>query len=617
MFKKNSSYILLDIVLINISIAAAYFLRFGRNMDMDYFNVYLVMAPFITLGKIAVFYYFGLYKRLWKYAGVDELVAIFMSVAVSNGFIIIAIYFLRLAVPRSIYVIATFIDIFIFGLSRFGTRIFQGVASRDILDRLYGRKGKKIMVIGAGEAGCLLMQEMKNYPKLDMYPVCAIDDDTAKHGRKVSGVPIVGGRDKIGQYAKSMGIEEIIIAIPSITNSQLKDIVEECEKTACAIKIVPFLSELRSVDKSIGDVLLQRIRNVDINDLLGRDEVRIDTGSISNYIKGKRVLVTGGGGSIGSELCRQIRKFEPEKLIILDISEANLFDILEEFKREYSDVSVEGIIASVRDREQIREIFDSHKPQIVFHAAAHKHVHFMEKYPQEAVKNNVFGTLNVVEESDRIGVERFILISTDKAVNPANVMGATKRICEMMVQAYSKASSTIYAAVRFGNVLGSSGSVIPLFKKQIEKGGPVTVTDPNVVRYFMTIPEAAQLVVQAGALARGGEIFILDMGEPVKIDKLARDLIKLSGFEPDVDIKIVYTGLREGEKMYEELVMCEEDLEETQHDKILVASPMDVDADVLKEKLAELGSNICSYSFKELKLFLSEIVPTYRNFKNY
>lgn len=598
--------LLFDALLINISIISAYFLRFGTNLTMEYFSVYIGMIPFVTIGKIIIFNYFGFYKNLWKYAGIEEVAQLVFPIGISNGLIIIAIYFLGLKVPRSIYAIATFIDIFLIGFSRFGTRVFRRFLTVD-LKYLFGHvDGKRTMIIGAGEAAGLLIQEIRNREKLKYYPVCAIDDNIQKIGKKINGVPVLGDRNKIEEIARAKSIEEIIISIPSIDSKNLKEIVKICEKTDCEIKIVPSINEIRNYNKGVNEAIVQKIRNIDINDILGRKEANLDVEKISGYIEGKKVLVTGGAGSIGSELCRQISRFNPKVIAVIDISEERVFNIMDEFK--YEGKKINGIIANVRDDDRLEEIFDKVRPDIVFHAAAYKHVHFMEENPKEAIKNNVFGTLNVVKIADKYNVKRFIFISTDKAVNPTNVYGATKRIDEMIVQGYNSISDTEFAAVRFGNVLGSSGSVIPLFKKQIERGGPVTVTHPEIIRYFMTIPEAVQLVIQAGAMAKGGEIFILDMGEPVKIDELARELIRLSGFVPDVDIPIKYIGLRPGEKLYEELLMAEEGLRSTHHEKIYIAKPMAIDVKMLEKELDEL----LELEGKELKKKLKKIVPTYR-----
>ena len=411
--------------------------------------------------------------------------------------------------------------------------------------------------------------------------------------------------------AEKMNIDEIIIAIPSVSKKEIGSIVEICKKTKCKLKILPGIYEI--ID---GQVSIKKIRDVQIEDLLGRDEVKLNIDEISSYIEGKSILVTGGGGSIGSELCRQIARFKPRKLAIFDIYENNAYDIQNELLRRYKDLNLDVIIGSIRDKKRINEIIEKEKPDVIFHAAAHKHVPLMENNPREAIKNNVFGTLNLAQAADRYGVKRFVMISTDKAVNPTNVMGATKRICEMIVQSMNEISKTEFVAVRFGNVLGSNGSVIPLFKKQIEEGGPVTVTHPDVVRYFMTIPEAAQLVIQAGAMANGGEIFILDMGEPVKIIDLAKDLIRFSGFEPNVDIPIKITGLRPGEKLFEELLLDEEGIKATKHDKIYIGKPTYIDYKLLLKSINELGNVAENGEDKDVKGYLKSIVPSYTEYED-
>jgi FlaA1/EpsC-like NDP-sugar epimerase len=599
----------IDIVLINLSIIMAYYLRFGRNMPIDYLKVYFEMAFFVTLVKLFVFYYMGLYKPIWKYAGIDEVINLFFMICIANGIIIIGIYFLGLEVPRSIYVIATFIDMIFIGGTRFIKQIYNRLTFQENI--FIKRKRKRVMIVGAGEAGGLLIQSFKNHPSSNRIPICLVDDDPHKLRRKINGVPVLGNRDMISLLAYGKKIDEIIIAIPSIKKRDLVDIINECKKTQCVVKILPSIHEIREVSGNIQDLLLQKMRQVNIEDLLGRDPVDLNIDEVSDYIKDKVILVTGAGGSIGSELCRNIGRFNPKMLVMLDISEENLYDLENEWKRIYPNISYETVIASIRDKDRLFNVFNKYKPNIVFHAAAHKHVPMMEKNPEEAIKNNVFGTWNVVCTAHEMKVKRFIMISTDKAVNPTNVMGATKRICEMMIQAMNKVSSTEFVAVRFGNVLGSSGSVIPLFKKQIEAGGPVTVTHPDIIRYFMLIPEAAQLVIQAGAMAKGGEIFVLDMGEPVKIDKLARDLIRLSGFIPDEDIKIEYIGLRPGEKLYEELLMAEEGLTSTKYNKIHIAKPMEIDIKEIKEKIKIL-EGVIGKGKEEIIKALEKVVPTYK-----
>ncbi|NLJ88817.1 MAG: polysaccharide biosynthesis protein [Epulopiscium sp.] len=602
--------VLIDIVLINLSIIFAYLLRFGGYFHPGYFAIYKNMAITVTGIKIVIFYYLGLYKSLWKYASINELLSIVAATAMGNAAVLAYTYLTQvpnfqeatLPVPRAIYIIAWLLDIMFIGGIRFAYRVVRHWSIKGMWQPAHK---KRALIVGAGDAGAMVIREMHNHEELGMYPVAVIDDDDLKYGKKINNVPVVGTRYRIEEIVKRKNIDIIIIAIPSINKNDRREIIEICNRTGVEVKILPGVYEFIE-----GNISINHLRSVEIEDLLGRDPIELDVKQISGYLKDSVVLVTGGGGSIGSELCRQIAAFKPNKLLILDIYENNAYDIQNELLRKYPNLDLITIIASIRDKERIEDIFNEYKPQIVFHAAAHKHVPLMEHNPMEAIKNNVFGTLNIVQAADKYKVRRFVQISTDKAVNPTNVMGASKRLCEMMIQAYNRYSKTEFVAVRFGNVLGSNGSVIPLFKKQIEKGGPVTVTHPDVIRYFMTIPEAVQLVIQAGGMAKGGEIFVLDMGEPVKIDKLARDLISLSGLEPDEDIKIVYTGLRPGEKLYEELLMEEEGLTETIHDKIHIAKPMDLTMEELNEKLDTL-SKACYSTKHEVIKAIKATVPTY------
>ena len=474
---------------------------------------------------------------------------------------------------------------------------------------------KNVLVIGAGDATRILLGTIKSSMKDSYNVIGLIDDNTNKVNYAISGNKILGTRYDIPRICKENNVEVIFFTISNISSDDRRKILEICQETGCKVRILPGTKELIK-----NKPLVQNFRDVQIEDLLGREPIRLDNKNIGELIKDKVVLVTGGGGSIGSELCRQIIKFKPQRLVIVDIYENNLYDIEQELKFNYPKIQIDAIVASVREKERLNEIFAEYKPYLVFHAAAHKHVPLMETSPLEAIKNNVFGTYNVVNCADEYGVKRFILISTDKAVNPTNIMGATKRLCEMIVQAKNKVSNTEYAAVRFGNVLGSNGSVVPLFKKQIAKGGPVTVTHKEITRFFMTIPEAVSLVLQAMSTAKGGEIFVLDMGEPVKIYDMAIKLIKLSGLEPNVDIQIKVTGLRPGEKLYEELLMSEEGLQATKHDKIHVAEPMRIDMNMIEEKLAELKNLLenCNNEQKdEIKKVIKEVVPTFREPKGY
>lgn len=461
------------------------------------------------------------------------------------------------------------------------------------------------MVVGAGEAGAMVIKEFQNSRYLDQKVCCVIDDNEAKQGKYLRGVQIMGTRNDIGFLARELNVDEIIVALPSVPQSEVREILQICQETGCKLKVMPGIYQMIN-----GEVSVSRLRKVEIEDLLGREPIKLQVESVMGYVAGKTILVTGGGGSIGSELCRQIAAHNPKRLIIADIYENNAYDIQQELKQKYPKLDLVVLIASVRNVHRINSIFETYRPEIVYHAAAHKHVPLMEDSPNEAIKNNVFGTYATAQAADRYGVSRFVLISTDKAVNPTNIMGASKRICEMIIQMMNHRSRTDFVAVRFGNVLGSNGSVIPLFKKQIEQGGPVTVTHPDIIRYFMTIPEAVSLVLQAGALAKGGEIFVLDMGEPVKILDLAENLIRLSGFKPFEEIPIVFTGLRPGEKLYEELLMNEEGLKETENKLIHIGKPIEFDEERFREDLEELRK-MAEEDSAEIRWKVRRIVPTY------
>ncbi len=465
----------------------------------------------------------------------------------------------------------------------------------------------RVLIIGAGCAGEMVVKELEKNPQLNKKAVAIIDDDITRIGDQVSGVDIVGTRNSILKIVKLYKIDEIIFSIANISKKGKKEIIDICKNTNCKIKTIPGIYEI--ID---GKVDIKQVRDVEIEDLLGREPIEVDFNLMGSYIQDSTILVTGAGGSIGSELCRQIANIMPKKLIMLDNYENNLYSIQQELIRKYGDsIKMIAVVASIREQKRIEKIFDKYRPEVVFHAAAHKHVPLMENSPGEAIKNNIFGTLNVAMLSSKYNVKRFLLISTDKAVNPTNVMGATKRAAEMIIQSLNEESKTEFVAVRFGNVLGSNGSVIPLFKKQIEEGGPVTVTHPKIIRYFMTIEEAVGLVIQAGGMAKGGEIFVLDMGEPVKILDLAKNLIRLSGFEPDVDIKIVFTGLRPGEKLYEELLMSEEGLLDTKHKKIFIGRPIDFDKNDLQKYLIELRNIVLEEDDELMEQAMKNLVPTF------
>lgn len=563
------------------------------------------------LAIVLTFYLFKIYNILWRYTGTVELLRIIAGSALSVS----AMFITQMAIFSknygiSFYVITLFVTISLVFLQRslykmVDSRIHQSKKHRNF--SYENHISGNVLIIGAGEAGEMVINEMmhkKEYSDCKIKGV--IDDDPYKKGQYISGIKIVGGRESIVDAAKRFDISVIIFAIPGCRPSQKSEILTICQQTGCKLKVVPSVCQIDNISE-----ISQSIRNVKIEDLLGREPIDLNLGSKMNYVKDRIVLVTGGGGSIGSELCRQIAAHSPKKLIILDIYENNAYDIQNELVHNYPKMDLLALIGSVRDSKRLDYIFKTFKPEIVFHAAAHKHVPLMEESPNETIKNNVFGTYKTVQCADKYGVKKFVLISTDKAVNPTNIMGASKRICEMIVQTFNKRSNTEFAAVRFGNVLGSNGSVIPLFKKQIEQGGPVTVTDPNIIRYFMTIPEAVSLVLQAGANARGGEIFVLDMGKPVKILTLAENLIRLMGFTPYKDIQIKFTGLRPGEKLYEELLMSEEGLAATSNNLIYIGKPIDINEDVLFEVLDNMHEVMYDEN-ADIRALVKKIVPTYK-----
>lgn len=595
-----------DIGAILISEYCALLIRFEFRPSLikEVFLESMLHYSFINvLCTLLIFSLFSLYESLWRYASVTELLNTVLACVLSSMAQVVGMYMLQYRMPRSYFILYLLLLLPLMVAGRFSYRFLRIMKQRMYTDHL--EQPIITMVIGAGDAGTLIIKEMQSSYHLKNKVVCVIDDNPQKKGTRILGLPIVGGRDKIPYAVKKYKIQEIVVAIPTIVPKDKKELLEICKETGCKLRILPGMYQLINEEVSIS-----KLREVEIEDLLGREPVRVDMDSVLGYVQGKRVLITGGGGSIGSELCRQIAGHNPAQLIIVDIYENSVYDIQQELKMKYPNLNLVVLIGSVRNTHRINTIFQTYRPELVYHAAAHKHVPLMEISPNEAIKNNVFGTLNTARAAEENGCKRFILISTDKAVNPTNIMGASKRICEMIIQALDKTAKTEFVAVRFGNVLGSNGSVIPLFRKQIEKGGPVTVTDKNIIRYFMTIPEAVSLVIQAGAFARGGEIFVLDMGEPVKIDDLARNLIKLSGFRPDVDIKIKYTGLRPGEKLYEELLMDEEGLKKTAHEKIYIGKPIEFKVDEFMKQLKKLKEE----AYKDegyIRETVKEIVNTY------
>lgn len=600
---KKILILCIDVALIVISMVFAYIITKESAPKTDYASVLIWFLGNIAL-VVFVYKCSGLYSIIFSSASIiDALRLCFAIFCILVANIIYTALSGRDVIGFSTcFVYASFLFLFT-GMTRFYKRAFN-VGKYYISTNV--EKKKRVMVVGAGKSGATLISEMQSSDKTDFVPVCAIDDDPEKIGKSVCGVKVVGSTYEIKKYAKKYSVNEIHVTMPSVDKRRLSKIIARCNDAGCPVKILPGLYQLAD-----GQVSVSSMREVDIQDLLGRDPVTVDINEIIGYIEDKTVLVTGGGGSIGSELCRQIASHNPKRLIILDIYENNAYNIEQELKRKLRNLDLVTLIASVRDYGKMKDVFAKYRPQIVFHAAAHKHVPLMETSPNEAVKNNVFGTFNVARCADACGVETFVQISTDKAVNPTNVMGATKRICEMIIQAFGRHSKTKFVAVRFGNVLGSNGSVIPLFKQQIKEGGPVTVTHKDIIRYFMTIPEAVSLVLQAGAYAKGGQIFVLDMGEPVRIYDLAYNLIKLSGFKPDVDIKIECTGLRPGEKLYEERLMDEEGMQKTPNGLINIAQSLKFDESSFWNHLNELYEAAYAET-DEMKRLVRDIVPTYK-----
>lgn len=599
--------VIYDLAAIEVASFMALFIRFDFTMNDEmvrYLAIYRQHQILVMGITIIIFAACRLYTSIWSYASIREMMNIMLA-SILYMLLVTAVYdFLEPesnGMPRSFYLLsAAFLFVLVFFV-RFiyrAIREFKGLTSKN-------RVTKRVMVIGAGAAGAGLIKEIKANPSLKKKLVCIVDDDTTKVGKRMFGVFVAGTTEDIPNLVKSYVIDQILIAMPSASAEERKRILDICKTTGCEMMIIPGIYQIIR-----GDVSVSQLKHVDVNDLLGREPIEVDIDSIMGYVKDKVIMVTGAGGSIGSELCRQIASHQPKQLIMLDIYENTTYEVQNELKANFPELNLVVLIASVRNTARIDHIFEMYRPDIVYHAAAHKHVPLMEANPNEAIKNNVLGTWKVVMASDKWKVSKFVLISTDKAVNPTSIMGASKRICEMLVQTYNNHSETDFVAVRFGNVLGSHGSVIPLFKRQIAEGGPVTVTHPDIIRYFMTIPEAVSLVLQAGAFAKGGEIFVLDMGKPVKIDDLARNLILLSGLKPDIDIKIKYVGLRPGEKLYEELLMDEEGLQDTENKLIHIGHPIKLD----EEKFIKQIEDLSDYVQKEpddIKRYVKNIVPTY------
>ena len=607
LFYRRTALIIYDVLSITAASFLALLLRYDMHVDAipdEFLLPVRNFLPFNIVLTLAIFYFFRLYHSLWAFAGENEMqnlvIACFLSAIVSG----VGLNLFKISgqpVPDSYYFMYLFLLVTFMFISRFSYRFL-----RSRKHRMQNKKNNiSVMIIGAGEAGNALIKEIVTSNYSTMVIRCIIDDDKQKWGQFIQGIKVVGGRDKIIEAADLYDIDEIFIAIPSAPRSVIRDILDICKETNCKLRSLPGMYQLVN-----GEVSVSKLRDVEVEDLLGREPIRVDLDSILGYVQNKVVLVTGGGGSIGSELCRQIATHKPAQLIIVDIYENNAYDIQQELLQHHPELSLEVLIASVRNTRRMNAIFAKYRPDIVYHAAAHKHVPLMEASPNEAIKNNVFGTWKTASAAAMNGCRKFVMISTDKAVNPTNIMGASKRICEMIIQTFNKHYDTEFVAVRFGNVLGRNGSVIPLFKKQIAEGGPVTVTHPDIIRYFMTIPEAVSLVLQAGAYAKGGEIFVLDMGEPVKILDLAKNLIRLSGYKVGEDIQIEFTGLRPGEKLYEELLMDEEGMQDTANKLIHIGKPIEIDEDKFFIQLKKLEDASLAEA-EDIRPLVQQIVPTY------
>lgn len=606
--KLHSRHILLfflDIVIINISLVMAFLIRFDFNVlgveSYTYFYLYITNIVEITGLKILILYLFGMYNSLWRYTSIDELAKIVIALFMGTMSTALYLNYFGSDLPKSIYLLSLILDLILISGSRISYRFI-----RRYRVSLHSLKRKRVLIYGAGQAGAMLIKELKEHPESDFRAVAIVDDASEKIGHNISGIPVYDASN-IVLLLKEKEIDVLIIAMPSASKAKVNEIIEETKDFDGERKILPGVYDLVNQD-----VTLQSIRDINIEDLLGREVVKLDTSQIETFISNKVILVTGGAGSIGSELVRQISKYRPSAVHLIDVNENELHFMSLELAKTHPENRYYYHIVNIRERDSVFSLFEKVKPQVVFHAAAHKHVPLMEHNPKEAVKNNVFGTKNLIEATKHIGAEKFVQISTDKAVNPTNVMGATKRICEMMVQASCDVCATEFAAVRFGNVLGSNGSVIPIFKNQIAKGGPVTLTHPDITRYFMTIPEAASLVLQAGAMASGGEIFVLDMGEPVKILSLAENLIRLSGYIPHEDIEIKITGLRPGEKMYEELLIDPTTINQTAHQKIFVEAPNKFEESDIERMIRNFKDGVQNGDNDSIKTMIQAVVPTYR-----
>jgi FlaA1/EpsC-like NDP-sugar epimerase len=598
------SLITVDILLINLAVFGSFYLRFEGNIPTEYFTTYYHTAVASTVIFPLTLYYLGLYRRIWQYASIGELLSIVYSATIGTGGSAAVVYFLApFRVPHKSAIMLWLLSVILIGGSRFTWRVLQERAFRDNIPALQ----KRVLIVGAGDAGVLALRELKNLNYRQGRPVGFIDDAREKQRLELHSLPVLGTREDIPEVVKRHNVDEIIIAMPSADGDAIREVIKLSETCNVQLKILPGVYDILS-----GKVSVNPIREVQVEDVLGREPVVLNLDEVSSYINGQVVLVTGAGGSIGSEICRQVAKFRPTLLVLVGHGENSIFDIEQELLDEHIDLKLTTEVLDIKDLRKVDRVFKHYKPHVVFHAAAHKHVPLMERNPEEALKNNVLGTKNLAEASVQTGVKTFVLISTDKAVNPTSVMGASKRIGEMVIQSMDKVSATKFVAVRFGNVLGSRGSVIPTFKKQIAKGGPLTVTHPDMLRYFMTIPEASQLVIQAGAMANGGEIFILDMGKPIKIVDLAVDLIRLSGLEPGKDIEIKFSGIRPGEKLYEELLTAEEGTASTQHKRIFVAKPSQIDREKIEQVMHVVRERGSSLSYQEVIELIQSVVPGFR-----
>lgn len=598
-----------DVVIIIMASVGALIARFDfsySSIDAVYLDSMYHYLPIHIFTTVVIFYFCRMYHSLWKFISIHELGYIILANTISFFMQIIGYCLFQYPIPKSYFFAQIMLQTAMVIGIRFSYRFCRYL--KEAREQCFGcgEPQQRVMIIGAGDAGRVIIKEILDSRFLTMKVCCVIDDDCNKTGRYINGIPIVGDRFSILKNVEKYKIDKIILAIPSASKEERREILEICKMTKCELKMLPGMYQLIDGELNIG-----KLRDVEITDLLGRDPIQVNLDEIMGYVEQKIIMVTGGGGSIGSELCRQIAMYNPKQLIIFDVYENNAYEIQQELKRHHPELNLVVLIGSVRNTHRMETVFEKYRPDIVYHAAAHKHVPLMEDSPNEAIKNNVFGTYKTAKAASEYGVKRFVLISTDKAVNPTNIMGASKRLCEMIVQSFDKISKTEFVAVRFGNVLGSNGSVIPLFKKQIAEGGPVTVTHKDIIRYFMTIPEAVSLVLQAGAYARGGEIFVLEMGAPVRIDDMARNLIRLSGYTPDVDIKIEYTGLRPGEKLYEELLMAEEGMKETANKLIHIGKPIEMDEETFFDKLAEL-KEACYNDDESIKEKVQKLVPTYQ-----